>query len=74
MEYKLCNIMSRNMTTYTIGFKVIVNAIKMTKKCPRKSSHGLTKWEVNKVYQHRWVAKFCWFELVHGKNEKMIVV
>lgn len=66
--------MSRNRTTYTFGFKVIVNAIKMIKKYPTQSSHGLTKWEVNKVYQCRWVVKFCWFELVYAKNEKMIMV
>lgn len=66
--------MSRNRTTCTFGFKGIVNAIKMIKKCPTQSSHGLTKWEVNKVYQNRWVAKFCWFELVYGKFDKMIMV
>ncbi len=42
--------------------------------CPCKNFieptiNGL-KWEINRFYQNKWVARFIWFEPIHGVVEK----
>jgi len=32
------------------------------------------EWEINKVFQDRWVARFHWFEPIYGLDGKMRMV
>jgi hypothetical protein len=39
------------------------------KKKPTKA-----EWEINQIYQDRWVTRFVWFEFVCAEDGKMKIV
>jgi hypothetical protein len=39
-----------------------------------KKKPKISEWEINKVFQDRWVVKFPWFEPICGPNMKMKMV
>jgi hypothetical protein len=41
---------------------------------PKKKKPKKTKWEINQIFQHRWAARFVWFELVCVADGKMKMV
>ncbi len=38
--------------------------IKFTINEPKKKNFKTSKWEINRVYQNKWVVRFIWYELV----------
>jgi hypothetical protein len=48
--------------------------IKSTINEPNKKKIKTSKWEINRVYQNKWVVNFIWYELVCEGNGKMRMV
>ncbi len=40
------------------------NPIKSTINESKKKKFKTSKWEINRVYQNKWVVRFIWYELV----------
>lgn len=48
--------------------------IKSTIDEPKKKKFKTSKWEINRVYQNKWVVRFIWYELVCEGNGNMRMV